>query len=438
MLAACWVSSSGAVVVDAPATAEQAAEAKDASKPGLAALVRINLPLTSGSETPLKLTITRARDRLVEKAREQADARRPTLVLEISPASQAESAGAGSEFEPVLSLARVLTSRELADVKTVAWLPRSIRGHGVLVALACEEIVMSADADIGEAGVDEPKDAGVSRTVVEAYREIADIKRTMPSELAVSMVDPAVEVVKVESDEGLRFLTREELKDFRVDHEVINEEVLVPAGALGRFTGREGRQYGFVKYLATDRAALARALSVPLESLEEDESLLADWRAIVLELKGEITPRTASEFKTLLTNHLAGGANWVCVRVDSVGGDMEACLDIATTLAALDPNSVRTVAYVPVEARGGAALVALACDQLAMHPGAKLARDRRENCPPLPRRTTADCRRRWLAETGVARLLRRATSRSTWTPRWARSGNRWPSAPSEAGRSWPR
>jgi membrane-bound serine protease (ClpP class) len=33
---------------------------------------------------------------------------------------------------------------------------------------------------------------------------------------------------------------------------------------------------------------------------------------------------------------------------------------------------VRTVAYVPVEARGGAALVALACDQLVMHPEATI------------------------------------------------------------------
>lgn len=371
----CLASGAAAAVDNAPPADEVAAEGPDGkgeAKSGLAALVRINLPLTSGSETALKHSISRTRDRLVERARQTADARRPTLVLEIVPASQTEAHGAGSEFEPVLSLSRLLVSRELADVKTVAWLPRSIRGHGVLVALACEEIVMAPDAEIGEAGVDEPKNAAVSRTVTEAYREIAEVKRTMPAVLAVSMIDPTVEVVKVESEEGLRFLSRDELKEFRTEHEVISDEVLVPAGALGRFTGREGRQYGFVKYLAADRAALARALSVSVESLEEDQAQAANWKPIVLELKGEITPRTASEFKTLLTNHVTGGANWVCVRIDSVGGDLEACLSIATTLAALDPNAVRSVAYVPVEARGGAAVIALSCDQLAMHDGAKL------------------------------------------------------------------
>ena len=49
----------------------------------------------------------------------------------------------------------------MADVKTVAWIPRTIRGHGVLAAIAGEEIVMAEDADIGEAGVDEPDETFV-------------------------------------------------------------------------------------------------------------------------------------------------------------------------------------------------------------------------------------------------------------------------------------
>jgi membrane-bound ClpP family serine protease len=49
---------------------------------------------------------------------------------------------------------------------------------------------------------------------------------------------------------------------------------------------------------------------------------------------------------------------------------LENCLQLANTLAELDANEVRTVAYVPSEASGGAALVALACDQLVMQPDA--------------------------------------------------------------------
>mgnify|MGYP003578535708 CR=1 FL=1 len=50
-----------------------------------------------------------------------------------------------------------------------------------------------------------------------------------------------------------------------------------PAPVEGRL-GRDGRQqFGFVKYLASDQAALAKALAVPVESLDENQALLADW-----------------------------------------------------------------------------------------------------------------------------------------------------------------
>jgi membrane-bound serine protease (ClpP class) len=343
------------------------------SNRSLGALVRINLPLTAGSDAPLKHTITRARDRLVQAAREGGDGRRPTLVLQIAPAAAAENGGAGSEFEPAYALARLLTDRALADVKTVAWVPRSIRGHGVLVALACEELVMASDAELGDAGVDEPgEEGGPSPTHIAAYREIAESRRIMPVALAEGMINPAAEVVQVESEDGLRFLLRGEVEDYRADHEIISEQVFVPAGTLARVSGREGRQFGFVKYLASDKPELGKALALPVESLSEDQALAADWQPIMLEVKGEITPSSASQLKTLLMNRTAGGVNWVGVRIDSVGGDLAACLEIASTFAALDPNAVRTVAYVPVEARGGAAVIALACDQLIMHPNATL------------------------------------------------------------------
>src|SRR5688572_23121647 len=85
-----------------------AAEAKAEAHQGLAALVRVSLPLSSGSDEPLKQAVARARDRLVAAARAAKDGRRPTLVLEIAPGKNAKGGGAGSQFEAVLSLARFL------------------------------------------------------------------------------------------------------------------------------------------------------------------------------------------------------------------------------------------------------------------------------------------------------------------------------------------
>ena len=378
---------------EAPAGDANAAAPPTDEKSGLAALVEVKLPLGSGGEAPLKQTLLRARDRLIAEARLRGDGRRPILVLHFVPDGSVESAG--SQFETVLSLARFLESREMSDVKTVAWIPRTIRGHGVLAAIACEEIVMAADAELGDASADEPADQAVSRTVVEAYREIADAKRTIPVALAVGMIDPAAEIVQVESEEGIRFLFRDEVEAFRAENEVINERTLVPVGSVARFTGREGRQFGFVKYLAAAKPDVAKALSTSVESLQVNQSLLADWNSVMITVRGEITPAAVSQLSTLLNDNVARGANWIGVRVDSIGGDLGACITLANQLAELDPNAVRTVAYVPVEAKGGAALIALACDQLVMAPDAtvgigpnlaEIGREDNRNLPPQPRR----------------------------------------------------
>src|SRR5579862_1537542 len=70
--------------------------------------------------------------------------RKAVLVLEIAAGS--------SQFHQVHGLAKFLTSVEIADVKTVAWIPETVTGNNVIVALACNEIVMHPDAELGDIG----------------------------------------------------------------------------------------------------------------------------------------------------------------------------------------------------------------------------------------------------------------------------------------------
>ena len=85
---------------------------------------------------------------------------RPILVLEFDAAEN--KTGQGSDFGAALDLARYLSG--LSDAKTVAYIPRALKGHAVLAAMACEEIVMAPDATIGEAGLDEPADEPIAPT----------------------------------------------------------------------------------------------------------------------------------------------------------------------------------------------------------------------------------------------------------------------------------
>ena len=353
----------------APAPAKPAADAPEADL-GQGRLIRVRLPITGNADTHIKTAIDRAVDQLTRLPRR--DDRRPALILEIVPDRRRTQFGEGTDFTRALSVADHLMRKELAPVKTIAYIPRTVKGHAVLVALACEELVMHPDAELGEAGYDEDGPRGIDSKTVSAYQHIAGA-RPVPEAIALGMVDRRLQVLKVETDQGIEFVLADELEALKRNHTIVSSEPLVPAGSMASFSGRDGREYGFVKLLASDRKALARGLVLEPNAVIEDQSLVGDWREVMLSIEGPITQRKVRQLNTLMGTQLRDRrVNWIGITIDSTGGELEDCLRLADTIAEYDANEVQTVAYVPVDASGGAALVALACDQLVMHPEAHI------------------------------------------------------------------
>jgi len=328
--------------------------------PAAAVVVPVRLPIVGTRDTQVEAAVVKALDRL------RGDAgRRGMLVLRFD-AGDGEPA-ANSDFGRAVSLARFLSSDRLAGVKTVAWLPDGATGHAVLAALACEEIVMPPDATFGPANAAEPV---VDEAMRAAYAQIAARRRAVPPAVAVALVDPAARVVRVSTDDGERFVNRAELDGVRREAAVLEVEDLQPAPLA--LSGRRARELGFVRLLASGPAEIARGLEIPETALAADPSLGGGWQAALVPLTGPITAAAGARVRTAVERAVSQGANLVCLRIDSAGGAPEQSLALAAALAALDPAAVRTVAYVPREARGDAALVALACDELVMHPTAVL------------------------------------------------------------------
>ncbi len=351
--------------------AAPAAEAPPDAETGQGRLIRVRLPLVGNSDAHLKSAIQRGLAKLAKGPRR--DDRRPVLILEFSPGRRDGGNGTGTEYSRALSLAQFLTSKELAPIKTVAYIPRTIKGHGVLVALACEEIVMNPDAEMGEAGIDEDATGTIPEGTLGVYREIAAMRRPAYQAIVLGMLDPRLEVLKVETDKGIEFVLRSGLDELKKERTVVSEETLFPAGSPGVLTGRQGRELGFVRLLASDADELARGLGVSREAVLEDQSLVGDWRPVMININQPLTRRTEHQIETLIGREIErNNVNWIGLRIDSSDGEMEQCLALANKLAALRSDEIQTVAYVPREASGGAALVALACDQLVMQPEARL------------------------------------------------------------------
>lgn len=357
-----------AAVEEPPVAAEVDDDQSDAAPQRRVALVRVRLPITGNDDAVYQARLQRAVDTLLVDPAPAGD-RRPLLVLEFATSPD----GGVTEFERALRLARFLVSDQMARVKTLAYLPDSIEGHAVLVALACEEIAMAPEAQLGRAGADEDDARPLEPGIRASYEQIAEARRTAPPAVVLAMVDRSAELVRLETDRGVEYALGSELETLRAERTIVSEDVLAPKGTLAVFTGREARAEGIAKYLVADREALARALAMPSESLLEDQAIAGEWRPVMVDLSGPVNQRIVRRLETLIGDELERtGANWVGVRIDSSGGDLPAALRLAQTLADLGNGEVRTVAYIPKRAEGPAALVALACDQLVMQNGAVL------------------------------------------------------------------
>ncbi len=303
-------------------------------------LIRVDLPITGDVDTRIRAAVTKILSNLPRGGP------RPVLVLELWP-GQTEG-GVGSDFFRSMSLARFLSSRDLAGVKTVAYLPKTVKGHGVLVPMACEEIVMAPDAELGEAGIDEQT---IGPTIRSGYKEIADARRTIPPAVALAMLDKDLTALKVTTEVGTEYVLADELDDLKQRRVVQATEELKPRPFL--FDGRRGRQeLGLVSYLADDRADLAHSLGLSPASLQDNPALTGGWQPVQVDIKHAITAKDVNIVQRKIEDQIReNDVNLVVLWIDSDGGSYTDSLRLATFLSSLKPGQVRTVAYVPRSAR---------------------------------------------------------------------------------------
>ncbi len=330
---------------------------RNAAPPASAAvrLVQVPLPLTGNTDTEIIATVNKQLSEL------PSSEERPTLIFEFR--SREDQAAGGSGFERALSLARYFAGEQFSRVRTVAYVPESVEGHAILPVLACEQLIIAPDAELGRAGKGE---SSIDSTMRSAYREFAERRRVIPVPIVLGMLDPALTVSEVQLvGGGVRYVLPEELATLRAEGKVWKENTTIAAGDLGNFTGRQLRlQFGFASHLAADRKQLAEALQLAPELLDHAVAAGDTWKAIRVNLRGRITSRLVSESLKAMREGQEAGANMICLWIDSPGGAPAPTLRILNYLAQQDPQQIRTVAFVADQARSVAALVALSCDEL--------------------------------------------------------------------------
>ena len=322
-------------------------------------LLGIELPLTPGSAQS------------AIQALERLSADTETVFIQLNVRTNEEVFGRGSVFGPSYDLASLITSERFAHIRFVAFMPQSIQGHAVLIALACNERIMASRAEIGAAGIDESR---ITDTQRQAYREIAQ-RRSIPIAIADKLLDTQATLLQVETELGLRLISPGEVENLRQTETFAAEpEVVMPAGQHGIFSAELARQIRLIDLIADDRISAIRAVGLTPETVRNIPILNDLGQAVRVNLIGVISMDRVGAVIRSIENHLNApdsNVHFLCLYIDSPGGDLDASLLLASFLVnEIDSSRIQTVAFIPRQARSDAALIAIACNEIVLGRGA--------------------------------------------------------------------
>ena len=287
--------------------------------------------------------------------------RQAILVLEISPGSSRQG--------QVHDLAKVLVSPELSNVRTIAWIPKTLDGNHAILALACHEIYMTPTAALGDIG----RGKALSNVEQNFVLDIVDRGRNlrMSRAIAKAMMDPANSVMRVtlEDPNGnnrQQFLTASELRELQNQNLVILQtDTIKDPGQPGIFRGSEAAKAGFlVAATPANRNEVIAELNLPLEAMREERGDNTKVVARVIAINNVIGKQLADFIARETQRAISDGINMIIYDIDSPSGDKLQAQHVATVIAELDPAKVTTVAWIRREATQAGALVALSCDRI--------------------------------------------------------------------------
>lgn len=346
-----------------------------------ATLIRVPLPLSSDADTRILTSL--------ESVAMRSDGnQRPVVILEFVPASlpsgpaaaeangalepvgESKSIGQGTPFEKALSVSRWLSGPKGNRVKSVGYIASNLRGHAVLIALACEELAMLPDAEIGKSGIDETQ---VEPTVEQAYLDIAARRGMFPASAIRSMLDPSQSLVQLDLEGGgVEYTTLPELESKPREQGAWPERQLVPANQMASFNGQELRQRRWISSLVNQRELLPVALKLT-GPIQQKPLFSLPRKPVHLKLSGvlhrRVVNRTLRAIDDAVNNQKA---DLVLIQLDSPGGNLDDSIRLAYRLVEIPSDKAEVIVYVSKHARGDAALIALAADAIYMAPDAVL------------------------------------------------------------------
>lgn len=307
----------------------------------------------------------------IERARKRPDRRLKHVVFDFNP--DRLSAGT-SQYGPCRDLANYIL--DLHDVLTIAFVHNDVTRHTVLPVLACQDLVMSSGARIGDVfGMkDNPQAALPPLPKDEELFYQRATRQKAHWAIVRKMLDKNLEVLEGQHDGSVWYVVRgEEPEKVRV----VKKEPVLPAGEVGLLTATQARAFSLCKRILENRQLVKDAYGMPASSLREDPLEGRTPIAYRVEVSGQVNRALDETVQRRIRRAIGRGANLLILDFRNCGGgDTVVAAGLAKFLRNLKDTSgqypILTIAYIPDRAPDTATFLALGCSEIVMGPKAEL------------------------------------------------------------------
>lgn len=321
-------------------------------------------PIAEPITNELIANVRAATKQLIDRTSGQAQGARPILVFEFRPG---EAQPGGSDFGASYDLASFLSTKLEGAKLTVAYVPEPLKGHAVLAALACDEIVMGPEASLGPIT---PDGQAVDPALRDPVRFLA-IRKGRDADLLLGMLDRNADLRAIRTaDKQVHYVLAEDLPAFAGTHQILQDEPAWEAGRRGVLTAKRAREEGFSKLTADNPVEVARVYHLAGQSAANDPTLGQILRPVWIQIEGPIDTVKRSYLTRRIEQARQERVNLVFFQINSEGGLDTPADAIADLIAGI--KDMKTVAFVDDRAMGVTSLIALACHDIVFRKGARM------------------------------------------------------------------
>ena len=179
------------------------------------------------------------------------------------------------------------------------------------------------------------------------YRRVAEAHKHLPASVIEAVLDPAVALHEVTTDESTFFATGLERQELFDDGKLNSSTAISVAGDVLTLDKLVFNRQSAISVIPTNDTTLAAELNIAPTRFLKSSGPIGEIHAVVIDMAQLQSPSRIRD-KQILINNLADEHNLIIFQFQSDGAHTDELINLANTIADLRYEEIKTVAYIAV------------------------------------------------------------------------------------------